>query len=784
MHAQSSRSPIAPSRGPAVLVVLVACSTLMIPSALTARGDSDSAEASEHLVATSWVQVGARNPGLHGSLWRTDLGLRNVGSAAATVEIKFHPAGGGAMVSASAQVAAGAQSVLEDVVGQLGADGAGALEIVASQPLIVTSRTYNLIADGSPCTPGGTFGQYYAGYTQDETLANGESAWLPHLAESSRFRSNIALTNTGTVPATVWVELFDGVGTPLVTFDVPLNPGQYRQETQVFKNRAGQTNVQRGSARVTIIAGSAVIASASVVDNTTNDPTTIPMLRQPAVPATLAWIQVAARNPGLHGSQWRTDLGLLNVSDGPATATVRFYPATGGAMISASAQVAAGAQSALEDVVGQLGASGAGALEVVSAQPLIVTSRTYNLIADASPCTPGGTFGQFYAGYTPGETLSNGESAWLPHLAESSRFRSNIALTNTGTVPATVRVELFDGAGSPLATFNVPLNPGQYRQETQVFKNRAGQTNLPRGSARATVIAGSGVIASASVVDNTTNDPTTIPMLNYSATTPGEEITILLPGDVPLVMVEIPRGTFMMGSPTATRGVWANEWPQHQVTLSQDYYLGKYPVTQGQWLALMGTNPSGFAGCGLDCPVERISWEDVCGGTTGSDCVGHSFIGRLRAHLAATGQPGADKVRMPTEAEWERGARGGTRTRYSYGDALECGDACEACPLHDQYMWWCGNSGGSTHPVGQKMPNTYGLYDMHGNVMEWVADWFLGSYPSGPRVDPAGPPTGSSRVGRGGRWDLFAKACRSASRDNNSPGVRGPQLGFRLARSK
>ena len=145
--------------------------------------------------------------------------------------------------------------------------------------MIVTSRTYNQIAGDATCTLGGTFGQYYAAHRVADGLAEGESVWLAHLAESDRFRSNIALTNMSAVDATVQVELFDGAGGLLQTFSVTVGPARFRQETRVFFNRVGQSNVQRGSTLVTVSSGSGIIASASVVDNTTSNPTTIPALR-------------------------------------------------------------------------------------------------------------------------------------------------------------------------------------------------------------------------------------------------------------------------------------------------------------------------------------------------------------------------------------------------------------------------------------------------------------------------------------------------------------------------
>ena len=147
-------------------------------------------------------------------------------------------------------------------------------------------------------------------------------------------------------------------------------------------------------------------------------------------------------------------------------------------------------------------------------------------------------------------------------------------------------------------------------------------------------------------------------------------------------------------------------------------------MTQGQWQAVMGSNPSQFTG-DPNRPVENVSWDDV-----------QEFIRRLNA------REGGATYRLPTEAEWEYAARAGTTTRWSFGD-----DASQL----GRYAWHDGNAGGQTHPVGQLQPNPWGLYDMHGNVWEWVQDWY-GKYASGTAVDPAGPSSGSYHVFRGGGW--------------------------------
>ena len=255
---------------------------------------------------------------------------------------------------------------------------------------------------------------------------------------------------------------------------------------------------------------------------------------------------------------------------------------------------------------------------------------------------------------------------------------------------------------------------------------------------------------------------------------PGETITVplagLAPGAKPLEMVKIDPGSFTMGSPSAERGRGSDESPQHQVTITEAFYLGKYEVTQAQWEAVMGSNPASSYGVGNDYPAHTVSWNDC-----------QTFIENLNGM-------GLGTFRLPTEAEWEYACRAGTDTRFSFGDALECADTGDSyCSIMDEYMWWRGNRtyGGEqdgSKEVGRKLPNPWGLYDMHGNLWEWCSDWY-GSYPSGSQVDPEGPTSGSYRVLRGGYWYGYAQYCRSAFRYFYSPGYRYGSIGVRLLRS-
>ena len=234
----------------------------------------------------------------------------------------------------------------------------------------------------------------------------------------------------------------------------------------------------------------------------------------------------------------------------------------------------------------------------------------------------------------------------------------------------------------------------------------------------------------------------------------GEGRRFSLPNSESMEFVWIPAGTFMMGSPDSEKGRDKDEGPVHEVKISAGFWLGKYEVTQGQWEAVMGSNPSYFKG--VDRPVDKVSWSDV-----------QAFIGQLNAVV------GTIAYRLPTEAEWEYACRAGTSTRWSFGDnESQLGDYAQL-----RKFW----GGFETKAVGSKLPNAWGLYDMHGNVHEWVQDWY-GGYSRSSVVDPQGPSTGSDRVGRGGGFDYNAQGVRSANRINYSPGVRAVSIGFRLLR--
>jgi formylglycine-generating enzyme required for sulfatase activity len=216
-----------------------------------------------------------------------------------------------------------------------------------------------------------------------------------------------------------------------------------------------------------------------------------------------------------------------------------------------------------------------------------------------------------------------------------------------------------------------------------------------------------------------------------------------------LRMVWVKPDSFRMGSPESEEGRYSDEGPVHDVTLD-GFWLGKHEVTQAQYEAVTGKNPSHFKGASL--PVETVRWDDAM-----------DFCRRLSQRTGKT-------YTLPSEAQWEYACRAGSQTRFCFGDSDSGLDA---------YAWYSGNSGSKTHPVGEKSPNAWGLHDMHGNVWEWCSDWD-GPYSSGSVRNPTGPSDGSDRVLRGGGWGGSPQGCRSAYRYGYTPGDSYVFLGFRV----
>jgi len=226
-----------------------------------------------------------------------------------------------------------------------------------------------------------------------------------------------------------------------------------------------------------------------------------------------------------------------------------------------------------------------------------------------------------------------------------------------------------------------------------------------------------------------------------------------LGGRVKMPLALVPAGEFDMGSPhdEADRN---DDERLHRVRITRPFYIGKCPVTQEQWQAVLGGNPSLFKGPRR--PVEQVSWDDC-----------QSFLGKANAGA------GRSLLALPTEAQWEYACRAGSKGRFCFGDS----EADLA-----KHAWYSSSAGGKTHPVGQKRPNAWGLHDTHGNVWEWCADWYGASYyAASPQDAPEGPRAGQSRVLRGGGWYFYPDEVRCACRHSLDATSRGSNLGFRVA---
>ena len=250
----------------------------------------------------------------------------------------------------------------------------------------------------------------------------------------------------------------------------------------------------------------------------------------------------------------------------------------------------------------------------------------------------------------------------------------------------------------------------------------------------------------------------------------------------------IPAGEFMMGSTDDDQNADKDEKPQRRVEMSRPFYLGVTEVTQAEYEAVMGANPSWFSstGGGKDLvarqstgrhPVEQVSWLDAVAFCNKlCELEGRRPFYRMNGKDVLVIDWNGDGYRLPTEAEWEYACRAWTTSRYSFGDE----DA-----RANEFGWFGNNAGGRTHPAGEKRPTVFGLFDMHGNVWEWCGDWYGEKYyANGPAGDPRGTGEASSRVIRGGGWVLEPRNARSANRGRGVPGYRNSSLGFRVARGQ
>jgi formylglycine-generating enzyme required for sulfatase activity len=312
-----------------------------------------------------------------------------------------------------------------------------------------------------------------------------------------------------------------------------------------------------------------------------------------------------------------------------------------------------------------------------------------------------------------------------------------------------------------ISVFSYPLVPQLVRPLTLVGSFKFGITGPPG----IYTVLGSTNLATWSPVGVASNPLGSVNFHDLTANVLPQKFYRVLLQVPPANMIFISPNTFTMGTPTNEVNRQTDEGPQTAVTISHGFWIGKYEVTQREYLAVTGSNPSGFPG-DLNRPVESVSWLDAT-----------NYCARLTQQELAAGRiPPGSHYRLPTEAEWECAARAGTSTRFSYGDDPNFTNLTN-------HAWYSFNSGFGTHPVGQKLPNPWGLYDMEGNVLEWTLDWY-GPYPGGSVTDPQGPASNPQgvKVIRGGAWDAFESDCRSGRRltEGVHPFIHDFILGFRV----
>ena len=330
-------------------------------------------------------------------------------------------------------------------------------------------------------------------------------------------------------------------------------------------------------------------------------------------------------------------------------------------------------------------------------------------------------------------------------LEEMNKRNKQLFETIAGQLAPSLKVEVLHN-GMPVNGAEVHISGETKTTPIGAIKLRKGETVGPIDAVYE--VGGNRYVARGRAMKVNWVGEKALQLVLYTEPNPVATKTVQLPGGAKLELVYCPPGEFLMGSPNTEMGREEDE-TQHRVTLTKGFWIGRYEVTQGQWKSVMGDNPSEESHLasvkGDDRPVMEVSWEDC-----------QHFLKKAGLGL-----------RLPTEAEWEYACRAGTTGRYAGTGRL------------DDMGWYGVNYHFELHPVGMKAPNAWSIYDMHGNVMEWCQDW-KSSY-DGEKRDPQGPATGYSRVCRGGNRHSRTHDCRSASREDHSPGWRSDNIGFRVA---
>jgi len=455
-----------------------------------------------------FVSSVAHAPGAGGTRWRTDLAVVNRGTSAVALTLTFWPYGSGDGVPVTYSLAAGAtvewKDVLVSLFQQTSTSVKGSVQIDAGAPVLISSRTYNQAATG-------TYGQEYPAITAGAALTAGHRAYLPQLAKSATFRTNVGVLNVGTADVTVAIKLFTAAGTQTGgTRTATVAPARYWQQDDIFTSTgAGAQNDAYATVEVQT-AGGAVWAYASVIDNATGDPTTVPV--QLATRPGPYLVSSQAHLPGLGGTVWRSTLSLVNGGAAEAALTLTYWPYGSGAPVVRERTLAAGAAVTWQDVLVSLfgedeAANVKGSVAIASSQPVVVGSRTFNQAA-------AGTFGQGYPAITTDQALVHGQVGVIPQLKKNASTRTNIGVLNVGGADVIVEIRLFGPSGAQVgAAETATVAASRYWQQDDIFVAAgAGSQDIAYATVEVQTPGGA-VWAYGSVIDSVTGDPTTMPVL-------------------------------------------------------------------------------------------------------------------------------------------------------------------------------------------------------------------------------------------------------------------------------
>lgn len=477
----------------------------------------------------------AHSSGYVDTNWRTDVELHNAGDETATVMLERleHGADNSAPQQTTVSLHPRQSLRLDDILmSEFSVDGKAALRVSTNGGAIfATNRTYNLLDEGNGLglPAGATFGQYIPARSLGDGIASSETGRLVQLTHNHSARTNLGLVNLAAVPVTVEVDLHLGAGTKAGTVSVNLRPYEYRQLTRVFES-VTSVAIDDGYAVVRVTtAGGRVLAQASVVDNLTGDPVFVPAIKTPpgAAAGSPMWILAAAHAGGVGGTNWRTDVEVHNPNDTTVAYTVELLPHMLDNSTPRSTTLTLGPGQSVRhaDVLQALfGFGGTAALRVVPAgDPLLVTSRTYNLLGSGNPLglPAGATFGQYIPAVQEGDAIAVGEEGRLIHLSQAatdtSGFRTNLILVNATPTRLAVEVDLMRADGARIGTEVVSLAPREFRQLNKVFQ-LVTQEEVEDGYAVVRTRTENGAFfALASVVDNLTGDPVGILSATFRA---------------------------------------------------------------------------------------------------------------------------------------------------------------------------------------------------------------------------------------------------------------------------